>query len=75
MIFAVIGIETIVYVVVSLVVIGVIVGLLYYGIQHSPIPEPYKGWIHFVLMWLVILVLIGMLLQFTGIYTFRGDIR
>lgn len=75
MILAVISIETIVSIVVTLVVMGVIVGLLYYGIQRSPIPEPYKGWINFVLMWLVILLLIGLLLQFTGIYSFRGAVR
>ncbi len=72
---AVISIETLVSVVVTLVVLGLIVGLLYYWIEKSPIPAPYKGWIHFVLLTLVILVLIGMLLQFTGVYSFRGSIR
>jgi ribose/xylose/arabinose/galactoside ABC-type transport system permease subunit len=68
----VITIGTLVSIIVTLVVLGCIVGLLAYWINKSPIPEPYKGWIRFVLLTLVILVLIGMLLQFSGIYDFRG---
>jgi hypothetical protein len=62
----VITIAGLVSLIVTLLVFGCIVGLLFYLITVVPAPEPYKGWIKIVLQVLVILVLIGMLLQFAG---------
>lgn len=53
-------------IIVTLLIFGCVVGLLFYLIHVVPVPEPYKGWIVVVLKVLVILVLIGMLLNFAG---------
>ena len=53
-------------IIVTLLIFGCIVGLLFYLIRIVPVPEPYKGWILIVLQVLVVLVLIGMLLGFAG---------
>jgi hypothetical protein len=53
--------------IVTLLVFGCIVGLLFYLISIVPIPEPYKNWINIVLKVLIVLVLIGMLLNFAGV--------
>lgn len=52
--------------VVTLLIFGCIVGLLFYLIQVVPVPEPYKGYIKILLTVLVILVIIGMLLNLAG---------
>ena len=54
-------------IIVTLLIFGCIVGLLFYLIHVVPVPEPYKSWIKIVLQVLVILVLIGMLLNFAGV--------
>lgn len=53
-------------IIVTLLIFGCIVGLLYYLIQVVPVPEPYKGYIKIVLTVLVILCIIGMLLNLAG---------
>ena len=53
--------------IVTLLIFGCIVGLLFYLIHIVPVPEPYKTWIKIVLQVLVVLVLIGMLLNFAGV--------
>jgi hypothetical protein len=53
-------------IIITLLIFGCIVGLLFYLIHIVPIPAPYKGWILIVLQVLVVLVLIGMLLGFAG---------
>ena len=69
---ALITIPGLVTIILTLVVLGIIASLLHYLISKSPINEQYKGWIQFTLLALVIVVVIGMLLQVTGIYDFRG---
>lgn len=59
-----IGIETLVSIIVTLLIAGCIIGLLFYLIHIVPVPEPYKGWIKVVLQVLVVLFLIGLLLSF-----------
>lgn len=59
-----IGIETLVSIIVTLLIAGCVIGLLFYLIHIVPVPEPYKGWIKVVLQVLVILFLIGLLLSF-----------
>lgn len=63
----VITLAGLVSIVVYLLVAGCIIGLLFYLIHVVPIPEPYKGWIRIALTVLVILVVIGMLLNFVGV--------
>jgi hypothetical protein len=62
----VITIAGLVSLIVTLLVFGCIVGLLFYLISIVPIPDPYRGWIKVLLQVLVVLVLIGMLLGFVG---------
>ena len=57
--------------IVTLLVCGLIVALLFYLIQILPIPDPYKGWIKIVLQVLVVLFLIGLLLNFAGVPVIR----
>ena len=59
-----IGIETLVSIILTLLIAGCIIGLLFYLIAIVPVPEPYKTWIRIVLQVLVVLFLIGMLLSF-----------
>lgn len=59
-----IGIETIVSIIMTLLIAGCIIGLLFWLIHVVPVPSPYKGWILVVLQVLIILFLIGMLLGF-----------
>lgn len=62
----VLTVQGLVSIVVTLLVFGCIVGLLFYLIQVVPVPEPWKGYIKIVLTVLVILCIIGMLLNFAG---------
>lgn len=66
MIAVIITMSGLVNIIVTLLIFGCIVGLLYYLIQVVPVPEPYKGYIRIVLTVLVILVIIGMLLNLAG---------
>lgn len=59
-----IGIETLVSIIVTLLIAGCVIGLLFYLIHIVPVPEPYKSWIRIVLQVLVVLFLIGLLLSF-----------
>lgn len=59
-----IGIETLVSIIVTLLIAGCVIGLLFYLISIVPVPEPYKTWIRVVLQVLVVLFLIGLLLSF-----------
>lgn len=67
-----ISIPGLVTIILTLVVLGIIASLLHYLIAKAPINEQYKTWIQFALLALVIVVVIGMLLQFSGVYDFRG---
>lgn len=52
--------------IVTLIVFGCIVGILFWIISVVPIPDPYRNWIKIVLQVLVGLVVIGLLLSFAG---------
>lgn len=67
------AIGTLVHIVVALLILAVVVGLLNFLITKAPetlIAAPYKEWIRYVLLVLVVIVIIGMLLHYTGVYTF-----
>lgn len=52
--------------VVYLLVAGIIVGLLLYLVNISPVPEPYKGWLWFLVMAIGILIVIYALISLIG---------
>lgn len=55
-------IEQLVHLVIYLIVIGCIFGLLLYLVGIAPIPEPYKGWLRFVVIAVAVIILIYLLL-------------
>jgi len=59
-----IGIESLVSIVVTLLIAGCVIGLLFYLISIVPVPQPYKQWIFVVLNVLVVLFLIGLLISY-----------
>ncbi len=62
-----ISLQGAVYILIYLVVGAIVLGLLDYLIKSAPfIPDPWKPNIRWVLLALGILVLIGILLSFTG---------
>lgn len=68
-----ISIQGAVQIIVLLVVGGIIFWLLNMLVDKSPIPEPYRAVVKWVLLLLAILVLIGILLSFvTGTPVFRA---
>lgn len=48
--------------VVYLLVAGIIVGLLLYLVNISPVPEPWKGWLWFLVVAIGVLIVIYVLL-------------
>lgn len=54
--------ESLVKLVIYLIVIGCIFGLLLYLVRISPVPEPYKQWLHFLVLAILIIVIIYILL-------------
>ena len=58
--------DAIVHILIYLVVAGIIFGLLFYLLSIAPIPEPFKGWIWFVLMALIVVFIIYFLLNLIG---------
>lgn len=52
--------------VIYLIVVGCILGLLLYLVSISPVPEPYKGWLRFLVMAVAIIILIFILLSLVG---------
>ena len=58
--------DAIVHIDIYLICVGIAIGLLFYLLSVSPIPEPFKGWIWFVLMALVVVVIIYFLLNLAG---------
>lgn len=58
------GIEALVSIVVTLIILGCVVGLLLYLVSISPIPEPFKGWLWFVVMAFAVIVLIYVLIGY-----------
>jgi hypothetical protein len=52
--------------VVYLIVAGIIVGLLLYLVNISPVPEPWKGWLWFLVMAIGVLVVIYALINLIG---------
>lgn len=59
-------IASIVNLVIYLIIIGCIFGLLLYLVSISPIPEPFKGWLHFLLVAVGVIILIFILLGMVG---------
>lgn len=59
-------ISTVVNLVVYLIVVGIILGLLLYLVNISPVPEPWKGWLRFLIIALTVLIIIYMLLGLIG---------
>src|SRR5580765_2945918 len=66
------GIESLVSVVVTLIILGCVVGLLLYLVSITPIPEPFKGWLWFVVMAFAVIVLIYVLI---GYLPHGGSVR
>ena len=58
--------DAIVHLLIYLIVVGIIFGLLFYLLSIAPIPEPFKGWIWFVLMALIVIFIIYFLLNLAG---------
>lgn len=52
--------------VIYLIVVGCILGLLLYLVSISPVPEPYKGWLRFIVIAIAIIILIFILLSLIG---------
>lgn len=59
-------IETLVWLVVKLIVLGCILGLLIYLVNIAPMPEPYKGWLRFVVIAVCVVIIIVFLLGLLG---------
>lgn len=59
-------IGSLVNLVIWLVVIGCIIGLLIYLVRRSPVPDPYKGWIEWVILAVAIIIIIYLLLGLVG---------
>lgn len=59
-------IGTLVNLVVYLIVVGCILGLLLYLVNIAPVPEPWKGWLHFLVIGATILIIIFILLGLIG---------
>lgn len=57
---------TLVNLVVYLIVAGIIVGLLLYLVNISPVPEPWKGWLWFLVMAIGVLIVIYALINLIG---------
>ena len=57
---------SLVHLFVYLIIVGCILGLLYYLITIVPIPEPFKGWLRILLIVIVVLALIFWLLSMVG---------
>ena len=58
--------DAIVHIGIYLICIGIVIGLLFYLLSIAPIPEPFKGWIWFVLVALVVVIIIYFLLNLAG---------
>lgn len=48
--------------VIYLIIAGIIIGLLLYLVNISPVPDPWKGWLWFLVMAMGVLVVIYALL-------------
>jgi hypothetical protein len=58
--------DALLHLVIYLIVLGCIVGLLLYLVSIAPIPEPFKGWLWFVVMAFAIIAVIYVLLGLLG---------
>jgi|GEM_PF-4621259 hypothetical protein len=61
-----ISLPGLVSIVITMLIAGCVIGLLYYLITIVPIREPYKEWILIAFKVLVVLFIIGLLLSFAG---------
>lgn len=59
-------IEQLVHLVIYLVVVGCILGLLLYLVSIAPVPEPWKGWLHFLVIAVGVIIAIYILLGLIG---------
>lgn len=59
-------VEALVWLVIKLIVLGCILGLLIYLVSIAPIPEPYKGWLRFVVIAVSVVIIIVFLLGLLG---------
>lgn len=59
-------IATVVHLIVYLIVVGIILGLLLYLVNISPVPEPWKGWLHFLVIAVGVIIAIYILLGLIG---------
>ena len=50
--------DALVHLVIYLIVVGCIIGLLLYLVSISPIPEPFKTWLWFVVVAIAVLIII-----------------
>lgn len=59
-------IESLVALVIYLIVVGCILGLLLYLVSIAPVPEPWKGWLHFLVIAIAVIIIIYILLGLVG---------
>lgn len=52
---------SLVHLVLYLIIVGCILGLLLYLVRISPVPEPWKGWLHFLVIAIAVIIVIFML--------------
>ena len=50
--------DALVHLVIYLIVVGCIIGLLLYLVSISPVPEPFKSWLWFVVIAIAVLIII-----------------
>ena len=59
-------IASLVSLVIYLIVVGCILGLLLYLVSVSPVPDPYKGWLRFLVLAVAVIIIIYILLGLVG---------
>jgi hypothetical protein len=59
-------IEALVQLVIYLIGVGCILALLLYLVTSSPIPDPYKGWLRWLVIAVAVVILIYILLGLIG---------
>lgn len=59
-------IASLVHLVIYLIGIGCILGLLLYLVSISPVPEPWKTWLRFAVIFFAVVILIFLILNVIG---------
>lgn len=59
-------IGNVVHIILYLIIVGCIFGLLLYLVNIAPVPEPWKGWLRFLVIALAVVISIFFLLSLIG---------